>query len=202
MAKLTAVSKTLREYSEASTVHGVSYVFSRSLPLLDRLLWTLLTMIALALAAYWSLTAYSNWQENLVTTILKDTAKPVTSLPFPGVTICTSGLDMKAVTEQLMKDFTNWKIENNEGDVDREKDKQLLKKFMRLKFEIADIGAINIFDVLTTFSSPDPEKTRQRLSVLRRAIACADQQEQTSPRRKRETSVQNIGGTAYKLFFR
>ena len=201
MARSTAVSKTLREYSEASSVHGVSYVFSKSLPVLDRLLWTLLTLVALTLAAYWSLTAYNNWQENLVTTNLKDTAKPVTSLPFPGVTICTSGLDMKAVTEQLMKDFTNWKRENNEGDVDRKQDKQLLEKYMRLKFEISDIGAVSIFDVLKAFHSPDPEKTRQSLSVLRKAIACGSQQqeqeqeqeEQASPRRKRSTSVEDTG---------
>ena len=203
MARSTAVSKTLREYSEASSVHGVSYVFSKSLPVLDRLLWSLLTLVALALAAYWSLVAYNNWQENLVTTNLKDTAKPVTSLPFPGVTICTSGLDMKAVTEQLMKDFTKWKRENNEGYVDRKKDKQLLEEYMRLKFEISDIGAVSIFDVLKAFHSPDPEKTRQSLSVLRKAIACGGQQqeeqeqeqeEQASPRRKRSTSAEDTGG--------
>ena len=123
MGKTSPVSKTLQEYSEAATVHGVGYVFSRSLPLADRLLWALITLSCLSLAAYWSVTAFGNWQENLVTTNLKDTAKPVTSLPFPGVTICTSGLDMKAVTEQLMKDFTKWKRENNEGYVDRKKDK-------------------------------------------------------------------------------
>ena len=85
------VSKTLQEYSEVSTVHGVNYALSKSLPLPDRLLWIVLTVIALFGASYWSLTAYDNWQENLVTTTLKDAAMPVTSLNFPGVTICTSG---------------------------------------------------------------------------------------------------------------
>ena len=36
--------KALHEYSEVSTVHGISYVFSRSLPQVDRLLWTILTV--------------------------------------------------------------------------------------------------------------------------------------------------------------
>ena len=174
MAKLTAVSKTLREYSEASSVHGVSYVFSKSLPLLDRLLWALLTLAALALAAYWSMTAYNNWQENLVTTSLKDAAKPVTSLPFPGVTICTSGLNMEDVAEELMKDFTNWKMEKNEImiNVSREMDKSLLEEFMKLTFEIDDISAKNIFNILKAFHSPDPKKTSESLSVLQKAIAC------------------------------
>ena len=176
MAKLTAVSKTLREYSEASSVHGVSYVFSKSLPLLDRLLWSLLTLAALALAAYWSMTAYNNWQENLVTTTLKDAAMPVTSLNFPGVTICTSGLNMEAVTRQLMKDFTTWKKEEKNISVDREQYENLLQEFLSLKFEINDTGTVNIFDLLKAFHSPDPEKTIQRLSLLNTAIACAGQQ--------------------------
>ena len=188
MAKSTAVSKTLREYSEASSVHGVSYVFSKSLPLLDRLLWALLTLAALALAAYWSMTAYNNWQENLVTTSLRDAAKPVTSLPFPGVTICTSGLNMEAVAEELMKDFTNWKNNENETQVDRVRDQFLFEEFMRLKFEIIDIGAMNIFDILKSLHSPDPEKTLKSLSVMNTVIACAGQQ-----RTKRQTSTKPAG---------
>ena len=158
-------------------MHGISYVFSTSLPLLDRLLWTLLTFVSLALAAYWSLTAYNNWQANLITTTLKDAAKPVTRLPFPAVTICTSGLDMEAVKNQLMEDFNDWKKnEKKETDVDREKDVDLLEEFMRLKFEISNASAINIFDILKALHSPDPKKTRSSLSVLQSAIACADEQ--------------------------
>ena len=178
------VSKTLQEYSEVSTVHGVNYALSKSLPLPDRLLWIVLTVIALFGASYWSLTAYDNWQENLVTTTLKDAAMPVTSLNFPGVTICTSGLNMEAVTRQLMKDFTTWKKEENVTPVDREKDEVLLQEFMRLNFEINDTGTMNIFDLLKAFHSPNPEKTMQSLSVVNTAIACASQQ-----RTKRETTV-------------
>ena len=194
MSKPTVVSKTLREYSEVSTVHGVNYVFSKALPLPDRLLWTLLTTVALVGASYWSVTAYNNWQENLVTTTLKDAAMPVTSLNFPGVTICTSGLNMEAVTKQLMKDFTTWKKEEKVTPVDREKDKVLLQEFMKLKFKINDIGTMNIFDLLKAFHSPDPDKTMQSLSVVNTAIACAEQQ-----RRKKQTSGQPAGEKNLKL---
>ena len=44
MKKPSSLMKTLQEYSEVSTVHGISYVFSRSLPQVDRLLWTILTV--------------------------------------------------------------------------------------------------------------------------------------------------------------
>ena len=34
--------RTLQEYSEWSTVHGIAYVFASSLPAADRILWGLL----------------------------------------------------------------------------------------------------------------------------------------------------------------
>ena len=65
MGKASPVAKTVRDYSEASTIHGISYVFSTLLPLVDRTLWVLITFTCLSLAAYWSVTAYGNWQESL-----------------------------------------------------------------------------------------------------------------------------------------
>ena len=44
MGKPNPLMKTLHEYSEVSTVHGIGYVFSRSVPKVDRLLWTILTV--------------------------------------------------------------------------------------------------------------------------------------------------------------
>ena len=45
MVKDSSVMKAVCDYAEVSTVHGISYVFSRSLPQVDRLLWTILTTI-------------------------------------------------------------------------------------------------------------------------------------------------------------
>ena len=45
MAKDSSVMKAVRDYAEVSTVHGISYAFSRSLPQVDRLLWTILTIL-------------------------------------------------------------------------------------------------------------------------------------------------------------
>ena len=127
MEKTSPLSKTLQEYSETATVHGVSYVFSRSLPQVDKVLWAFITLTCLSLAAYWSITAYGNWQENLVVTTLKDPAKSVASLPFPAVTICTSGLDMDAVKDKLMKDFKTWMKDEGRTSVDKEEAKAHLE---------------------------------------------------------------------------
>ena len=192
MGKVSPVTNTLRDYSEAATVHGVSYVFSRSLPLVDRLVWGLITLTCLSLAAYWSITAYGNWQENMVVTSLKDPAMSVTNLPFPAVTICTSGLDMAAVKDKLMKDFDSWKMEAGKTSIDKEEDKAHLEEYMMIKFEIEDISSKNIFDIVKALSSPDPGKTMKSLSVLERVIACSKQGERkTTNRKKRLTSSES-----------
>ena len=183
------LSKTLQDYSETATVHGVSYVFSRSLPLPDRILWALTTFTCLALAVYWSTTAYSNWQENLVVTSLKNPAMPVSKLPFPAVTICTSGLDMEAVKDRLMEDFESWKADEGKTSVDQEEDKDHLEEFMKVRFEIDDISSKNIFDIIKALSSPDPRKTMRNLSVLERAIACAQQGKSIVGDRRRRSAA-------------
>ena len=189
MGKLHPVINTLRDYSEAATVHGVSYVFSRSLPLIDRLVWGLVTITCFSLAVYWSITAYGNWQENLVVTSLKNPAMSVNNLPFPAVTICTSGLDMEAVTDRLMKDFDSWKMEAGKTSVDKEEDKAHLEDYMKFKFEIEDISSKNIFEIIKALNSPDPGKTMRSNSLLERAIACSKQEE--TDRQKRSTSSES-----------
>ena len=42
MGKDHPARRTLQEYSEWSTVHGIAYVFASSLPFADRILWGLL----------------------------------------------------------------------------------------------------------------------------------------------------------------
>ena len=44
MGKPNALMGLLRDYADVATVHGIHYIFSRSLPRVDRLLWTFLTI--------------------------------------------------------------------------------------------------------------------------------------------------------------
>ena len=173
MAKSSVVGKTIRGYSDASTVHGISYISLASVPVLDRLIWAVLTITSLSIACYLSVIAHRNWQDGLVTTNLKDAAKPVASLPFPAVTICRDGLDMEAVKDQLFKDFNMWKREENKTSTHKEEDEKFLQEFMKLKFGILDIRRKNIFDLLKSFHSPDPEATSKSLFTLQISTACA-----------------------------
>ena len=130
----------------------------------------------------------------MVVTSLKDPAMSVTNLPFPAVTICTSGLDMEAVKDKLMKDFNSWKKEEGKTSIDKEEDKAHLEEYMQIKFEIEDISSKNIFDIVKALSSPDPGRTMKSLSVLERAIACSNKQEEsekTTNRKKRSTASES-----------
>ena len=60
-----------------------------------------------------------------VVTTLKNTAKPVTEVPFPAVTICSSGLNMDAVKKALMVDFAAWMVEDGRTSVNKEEDKEM-----------------------------------------------------------------------------
>ena len=180
------VSKTLYEYSEISTIHGVGYVFSKSLPRSDRILWALFVFVGLGLASYWSVTSYNTWQEALTITTLKDANMPVDRIPFPAVTICSSGLNMDAVKKALMIDFDAWMMEEGRMSMNKEEDKENWEAFMEEKFAVKDRSK-NIFDILKAFQSPNPEQAMRSLFQMESMIACAEGQGPIVQRRKRTT---------------
>ena len=65
-----ATSTTTNEYGSVSSIHGISYVFSKDIPLTDRLLWVLLVAASLMISGLLSWKAYANWKENPVITSL------------------------------------------------------------------------------------------------------------------------------------
>ena len=59
-----------KDYSENASIHGVGYVFSGKTSL-ERFIWFILVIIALALASHFTRNVYINWQDNPVITSLK-----------------------------------------------------------------------------------------------------------------------------------
>ena len=107
-----ALAVTFKDYGDNSSVHGVSYITSSSASHVDKLLWSCLVCLGLALAAYMSAEAYIDWQSSPVITSLKDTSKQVSTMMFPSVTICTEGVNLEAVKTALVQDFRAWKQDN------------------------------------------------------------------------------------------
>ena len=115
---------------------------------------------------------------------MQDAAKPVAELPFPSVTICSPGLNMKAVEEALLDDFDLWLKENGTTN-ERNLEKQL-NKLMEEKYATT---AEEILETIKAMNSPPPSSEEESSSgaVLQNLAACeagVDQGDRSS-RKKR-----------------
>ena len=125
---------------------------------------------------------------------MQDTAKPVTELPFPSVTICSPGLNMKAVEEALLEDFNLWLKENRKTD--EESLENRLEKFIEEKYATT---AENILETIKAMNLPPPsseEETSNRASaVLQNLVACQGAGgESYKDSRKKRTTAGRAGG--------
>ena len=94
--------KTVEEYAEASTVHGVGYIFASGQHALERLLWVLVVMVGICLPTFFSVEAYLAWADFPVITSVSTTALPIEDLAWPSVTLCNQGRGLGA-TERAYK---------------------------------------------------------------------------------------------------
>ena len=131
-SKRSVLHATADEYAEGATVHGVGYIFDELLPTIDRVIWGFSVGFFFVLAVMFTTNAYTDWQDNMVITTLKNTAKDVTELVFPAVTICSEGLNMDAVSKALARDFSEWASEKQAEALHSD----LANPFIRLKRDV------------------------------------------------------------------
>ena len=61
-----ALSQTTEEYASRSSIHGIGYIFDKELHLLERLLWLLLVIAFLGVAATMTWNFWSQWRSEQV----------------------------------------------------------------------------------------------------------------------------------------
>ena len=105
--------RTLKEYSSASTTHGIAYVFEDDRLILERVLWIIVIIIAIFFAASLSIRAYTNWQDDPVLTSVGTTGFPIEKVAFPSITICAQGSAKEIVDAAFVKQFTDYLLEKN-----------------------------------------------------------------------------------------
>ena len=183
---LSALAKTAKEFAEHTSVHGVGYVADKKVPIFSNLLWASVCLLSMSLAIYLSVETYNQWQERPVITTLRNTAKPVTEIPFPTVTICGSGLFMENVEIVLEKSFNQWRLSNNKS-WNADDLNNLLSEFMEEKFQIKEKG-LTIMDILNTMVSSQDVNTVLVSNVVREnALACEKPAE--NKRKKRSSGA-------------
>ena len=189
---LSALAKTAKEFAEHTSVHGVGYVADKKVPIFSNLLWASVCLLSMSLAIYLSVETYNQWQERPVITTLRNTAKPVTEIPFPTVTICGSGLFMENVEIVLEKSFNQWRLSNNKS-WNADDLNNLLSEFLEEKFQIKEKG-LTIMDILNTMVSPNNADTVLLSNVVRENALACEAQAANSGRKKRESSSTLLSG--------
>ena len=75
---------------------------------IERVLWVVVIIIAIYIAAFFSIKAYVNWQENPVLTSVGTTGYPIEKVEFPSITICAQGSAKEVVDAALFKQFDDY----------------------------------------------------------------------------------------------
>ena len=69
---------------------------------------------------------------------MKNTAKPITEVPFPAVTICGSGFHMSNVEKQVVEDFSAWRKENGKTNEEADKVKADMIEYMKSNHQVTE----------------------------------------------------------------
>ena len=190
---LSALLKTAKNYTDVATVHGVSYLLSSKLPFIDKLLWLCLITLGAGLSFYLSVSLYGDWQEDLIITSLSDTVKPVTSVPFPSVTICTEGLNMDTVNDVLAKDFIQWiKKKSKSLSLEDEMIKEEIGRFLDEKYGLDSSSGVRIEDVVSALSFPNVDKGVSNIAIQGKAKCKAMSKITQVKRKKRFTCPDDL----------
>ena len=70
-----SIRKTLTDFAENTTIHGIGYIFNTLLPFIERCLWTVAFGFFACLAIYLSAKAAVEWQSDPVITTVKSTGR-------------------------------------------------------------------------------------------------------------------------------
>ena len=105
-------------------------------------------------------------------------------LPFPSVTICSPGLNMKAVEEALLEDFEQWRNDNgkaHEGRLEKH-----LEEFMDEKYATTAEKILETIKAMNSPPSSEEETSNRAGAVLQNLAAC--EKDKTGTRKKRSTT--------------
>jgi hypothetical protein len=187
------LARTVHDYTAASTIHGLSYLFDRRLPLAERLCWSLVVASLLTIAGWLGAESVQEYQAHRALTTLAGTNKPVTELAFPAVTICSQGLSMDRVAGALQRDFEQWSLKQESKEFD---------EFLTAKFSMDPAEQYSLLDVLQSLASPNPEASVGPNGARENLLACAGTgpevtTEKTKIRKKRNDNICKEQGGYY-----
>ena len=166
--------KTLKEYSASSTTHGISYVFEDDRLLIERFLWVIVIIIAIYIAASFSIDAYVNWQENPVLTSVGTTGHPIEKVEFPAITICAQGSAKEVIDAAFFKQFNDYLKALNKvySDLTPEEIVRYGKAFLAEKYPGAKVTPNNFVSMMSSPNS-DADTVMKSSAIFNPQPACS-----------------------------
>ena len=98
---LSRMSSRAKAYAEETTIHGFVYIAKEEHPIVSRLFWVIVVILALSFTTFQMLSLHQQWVENPVVTNLETISLPIEQIDFPAVTICPQGL-VKDVMDNVL----------------------------------------------------------------------------------------------------
>ena len=92
-------TKTLVEYGDTTSIHGISYILADGRLFLERVLWVVLVTLCASVSVGLTKKIYDNWEQDPISTTVGTTEYDIENIEYPSITICAQG----SVTEIVGK---------------------------------------------------------------------------------------------------
>ena len=85
------LTKTLVEYSDATSIHGISYILEDGRLIFERVLWVVLVTLCASVSLGLTKKIYNNWEQDPISTTVGTTEYNIENIEYPSITICAQG---------------------------------------------------------------------------------------------------------------
>ena len=99
-------SRTAEEYASSTTIHGIAYCFDLGKWKIDRALWFIIVLAAIAFAAYTTLIVLE--ETDPILTAVETAGLPIEDIMFPSITICPQGSVNEIIDAAFFKQFDDY----------------------------------------------------------------------------------------------
>ena len=79
------------EYSDATSIHGISYILEDGRPIFERVLWVVLVILCASVSLGLTKKIYDNWEQDTISTTVGTTEYDIENIEYPSITICAQG---------------------------------------------------------------------------------------------------------------
>ena len=185
VTKMEAIVKGAKEFSSATTIHGISYLASPDHSIGSKLFWMVTVILAILGTSYQVFSMWWLWGELPVITTLDTIFYPIEKLEFPAVTLCPQGSVLEIMDTVFYYQFEKWVMRKIEKD-DSSRNKRNtdnsnghLSSFLNSLTNASVVDLLNAFmnetypganDIPTKFaaflSSDDPDKMIESNAIL------------------------------------